>query len=488
MPLRSGWGWLRAQKAEVQNLIMQRDVAKAYRKGTIGQENIVDYANHRRYSMRNIFGEEHKRVLTRAARRRNVDRNVLRRKSYKGAFRREPLASEDVPLEDQAIRLMDRYGIQGWTVSREHRAVYEAGAHGQTVPSEKTVYLGDEATMDTVVHELAHVLDIERRGADTIKNPHDRTYNDTIAEVRRDLTREPLGSSDVVQEAYEAIYPQGIDVSEYSDYGMGKPRMSVKFDPGFPGDKQLKDDIRTEMKGIMNYAWAWLKEEQGYDFASNWSGHMWIHKAYKTLGGLKTPDCRIHLFGNFPLPDTEFMDDEVFSQHLHGVHVLFHEFLHSASDYGETSNPYLWLEEAIVEKVARDMFLDWMLNHEDEDMRHRYFSLLDDLDNPFDTPEGYPEQVDALDQLLALMQVDEDEATDLILEVFNLPRDKRYVFMETWIDVNFEDGPYQSFLQEQLNSWALFGDAPADWDEWSNLNDEQVAEMLKGLADEGLLP
>lgn len=79
-PMKMGWRWLRGQKAAVQNAILHRAVATRMRAGDLGPEQIVDYSNHRRRSLRNIFGENQKKTLMRRAKRKYA----VRRRAPKG--------------------------------------------------------------------------------------------------------------------------------------------------------------------------------------------------------------------------------------------------------------------------------------------------------------------------------------------------------------------------------------------------------------------
>jgi hypothetical protein len=82
--LGSGWAWLRAQTVAVQDTILGRPVAVAWRAGKLGPEHIIDYAKHRRFPYRTIFGEKVRRALRRDAARKRMRVGVKRRTSKRG--------------------------------------------------------------------------------------------------------------------------------------------------------------------------------------------------------------------------------------------------------------------------------------------------------------------------------------------------------------------------------------------------------------------
>jgi hypothetical protein len=360
-PLKMGWGWLRTQKAAIQNAILGKPVAVRMRAGDLTQEQIVDGANHRRRSLRNIFGEADKKVLMRRARRRRVGRQVYRRAKYKGV-------------------------TEEW---------------------------GDE-----------------------------------------------------VETAYASIYPTGIPEQFYRQHGQTKPKLRVLFAEGYPNNDQ--DTVRASVEDVTDFMWDWTDAEGENSPGNNWSGHVTINKAHGHVAGLKTPDCKIHLFGNFPVAPS------IGAPHWSGVQSLMHEFLHAASPPHDTGayGIYPFLEEGPVEMLSRQAFMDWL----DADPVRRFLA-----EGEFEFT-GYRQEMKNFEFLMDVIGIEDQD--DFVRDLYMFPHPQRYLAGVIAIADRYPEGDKRDWLTEQFEHWAEDGSMLVPFNQWK---EERALKLSMLEEDEGVL-
>lgn len=230
------------------------------------------------------------------------------------------------------------------------------------------------------------------------------------------------------------------------------------------------DALQDHLRWLAKDAWEAIRAKLG-DQPSNWSGIVSTQDYIDGLGGLKTADCSIHLFG-------EHAPYEGTPGYYAGVKTFFHELLHSFSpSAGRTyadSVDRTYMEEAPVEYLAREMFHDWL--RADEARRAAF------LGRP-DTTLGinsYPGEVKAFEDIADLLNVDPEQ---LAIVLMRLPQGARVDYMDGLIRDLWPDRRHRDWAMSEVRRWGYSGAHHLDYAEWVVSQDEKVARVAAMLVN-----